>query len=287
MSILIPLVVLSLSAPAPTDRTAAPATVEAPTEPAELATAAESEAAAEPVEPAPALASPTGLFEAGGRAEGPPPPVATPKPPPDRPIRWRVDLGAGVGTTVMRDTAWRAFDDGRAATPLSLVLRADFRLGEGRVFLGGGAMFRRFASDGYVHGRLSTHARVRDPLLFLRMSVMAAEGVDVFVQAGGGPSVVDMSFSSSQAASQRAVVGMVDALAGAALYLPKKWLPRRGESRVTAGLELGAGYTWRGTVDVKPEVATTMDPIGTTGAALGDVAIRGFVWRLGLFVRFQ
>ena len=70
------------------------------------------------------------------------------------------------------------------------------------------------------------------------------------------------------------------------LYLPKRWLPRRGASRVTGGLELAAGYTWRKSVDVRPTLATDEDPIATQGTEFGDVAIRGFAWRLGVFVRF-
>ena len=113
------------------------------------------------------------------------------------------------------------------------------------------------------------------------------EGVDLFVQAGGGVSIVDFNVDSTQYAAQRALAGVVDGQGGAAIYLPKRWLRRRGASRVTGGLEFAAGYSWRSAIDVRPQISTDEDPIPTTGAPLGDLSLRGVQWRVGLFLRFQ
>jgi hypothetical protein len=226
-----------------------------------------------------------------------PPPVSDPEPPPqkrarektypDRPIKWRVDIAGHLGNNVFGDTAWRAFDDDRKAFHLGATIRGDFRLGDGRVFLGGGLSFQRFASYGNLFGVLSNDIRVREPTAFLRLSVVTLEGVDVFVQAGGGPSLAVLDLYSTQSAYQYSVGAVVDGLGGLALYLPKKWLPRRGASRVTGGLELGFGYSWRSKLGVRPTVTVEDDPINTAAANFGDLSLRGFAWRFGLFVRFQ
>ena len=56
----------------------------------------------------------------------------------------------------------------------------------------------------------------------------------------------------------------------------KSAIERRSRARVTGRLELGAGYTWRGDVTVRPDVNTDSDPIETDSASLGDVSPRGF-----------
>lgn len=279
-----------LAAPAPNDRSAPLVEVTPLEAPAEAAAPPESAPTPEPPPPA-ATSFP------------PPPPVTTPPPPddrpptasgrraaparPDRPIRWRVDLLGALGTTRIRDTAWRAYDDNRGAFQLSATVRADAPLGSGRVFLGGGATFRRFASYGRIHEVLTYNdVRVREPLAFARVAIRLVEGADIVAQAGGGVSIVDLTMGTTFVASQRTIAPLIDGLAGVNLYLPKRWLPRRGASRVTGGLELAAGYTWRKSVDVRPTLATDEDPIATQGTEFGDVAIRGFAWRLGVFVRF-
>jgi hypothetical protein len=252
------------------------------------------------------VAAPPPAVAPQGAAPPPPPPAGEPTSPPrrprtwpDRPIRWRVDIAGEMGTTVIADPAWRAFDVGnRQPLHFGASMRGDFRLGDGRVFFGGGASFRRFASFGGIYDATDESIVGRDLLAFLRLSVVTVEGLDVFFQAGGGPSFAtldlsssayytDDNFSGSSYAYQRAVMGMVDGQAGLALYLPKKWLPRRGASRVTAGLELAAGYTFRNKLHVRPELSTDSDPIPTHTSSFGDVAIRGFMWRFGLFIRFQ
>jgi hypothetical protein len=275
MSTLIPLVLL-LAPPTASDRAVDPVDIAAP--------------APTPAPPPPAAPAANGTIDPFATVQPQPytaPPPPPPKPAPtyvDRPIRWRVDVFGGVGGELHRDPAWRAFDRDRRVVNLNIGVRADFRLASGRVFLGGGLAFRRFATNGDLYGALPTNLLVRDPLAFLRLSVVAIEGLDVFVQAGGGPSVVRVEFSR---ANQRSVAALVDGMAGVALYLPKRWLPRRGSSRVTGGLELSAGYTYRSSVDVRPNYVTDEDPISTSSASFGDVAVRGFAWRFGLFIRFQ
>lgn len=300
MPTMISAVLLAALAPAATDRTAASVEVEAaPAAPVAAPVAAPAAPADDgPVDPwssattpspAPAAVPPPAAAATGVVPYGSPGPARAREraKPPDRPIRWRFDLLGAFGTTRIGDVAWRAFDFDRGALHVSGTARADFRLGDGRVFLGGGLTYRRFAGFGSAYGTLQTDAWVREPLAFLRASVVVVEGVDVVVQAGGGPSVVDLGFVSGEFADQREVVGMIDALGGVALYLPKRWLPRRDASRMALGLELGAGYTWRGELDVRPTPSTDSEPIPTTGAPLGDLAIRGVAWRLGLFLRFQ
>lgn len=267
--------ILLLIAPAPVDRDTALSEVEAPA-PATPEPTADEQASRAPIPPPRLAVDPTPM-------PAPPPPPA----PPARPIRWRVDLVADIGGTVLGDRAWRAFDDNHHTMLTGLSKRSDARLGRSRIFLGGGVAVRSLGSRGNLYDNPWTRARVREPLLFARLSGVVVEGLDLFVQVGGGPSVVDLEFSSTRSASQRAVVGMVDGQGGVAVYLPKQWLPRRGASRVTGGFELAAGYTWRSAVDVRPKLATDPEPIPTRGAALGDLSLRGVVWRLGLFVRFQ
>ena len=285
------LFVLSLfAAPATTDREVAPVEIGAPTEaPAETSPQPQPQPAPAPAnDPTEFSVAPPGV-PAAARApppDLPPPPAPTPKPP-DRPIRWRVDIVLSLGTGVLRDPAWRAFDSDRSVLQGGLTVRADSRLGNSRLFLGGGAMVRAFSAKGNPYGLFDTTLRVREPIVFARLSAVTVEGVDVFVQAGGGVSIVDLTWQSAASTSQRSIVGVADGLAGVALYLPKRWLARRGASRVTGGLELGAGYTWRSNVNVRPRVDTEPDPIMTESASLGDLSLRGFAWRLGLFVRFQ
>jgi hypothetical protein len=207
-------------------------------------------------------------------------------PPPDRPIRWRVDLGPELGFLHLRDPAWQAFDRGTRVFQLGATLRADVRLAGGRLFFGGGASLRRFSSGGGLHG-IATAITVREPLAFARLSVVAVEGVDVIVQAGAGASIVDLRLSSAVSAAQRSVVPRVDGQAGVALYFPKRWLPRRRAARVSVGVEMTAGYAWRGEVDVRPAVVTDDDPIAADTTSLGGLSLRGLTWRTGLFLRFQ
>jgi hypothetical protein len=288
-----------IAAPAGNEREVAPVEIGAPAAAPSEVVDPQLDAAPTPTPPesspaaAPAAASDPTLYWRTGPGVGPapmvvPPPVAPSRPVrPDRPIQWRVDILGAIGTVVFRDPADRAFDRDRSALQYGLTVRGDTRLGKGRVFLGGGATYRRFDASGAPYDSFSTRLRVREPIGFVRLSVMTVEGLDVFAQAGGGVSIVDVNFNSSMAAAQRSIAPVVDGMAGLTMYLLKRWLARRGASRMTGGLELGAGYTWRGDVTVRPRLDTPEDPIDTTSASFGDVALRGFAWRFGVFIRFQ
>jgi hypothetical protein len=208
---------------------------------------------------------------------------------PDRPIKYRLDLAFGAGTNHVRDSAHLAFDDNRNMPVLNAAFRADFRLAKSRVFLGGGAGYRRLWSEGAVHDDvLRTEVLLREPIVLLRLSVMAVEGVDPFVELSGGPSIIDVALDANNDADQRKVTGYFTGLGGVALYLPKKWLPRKGASRVSAGIETGLGYTFRPALQLDPTPDVDEDEsIGTSTAEYGDVAFRGLTWRLGLFVRLM
>jgi hypothetical protein len=81
------------------------------------------------------------------------------------------------------------------------------------------------------------------------------------------------------------VLPRVDGRAGLLLYLPKAWLPRKQASRVSAGLELGLGYAWRGQREVRPVLQQDSDPLRATTARWGELALHGLCWGVGAFLR--
>ena len=217
------------------------------------------------------------------------PPAPTPiPPPPARPIRWRLDLGVGGGGAVVGDLGYRAFSYNRNLLELSASSIFDFRLAEGRVFLGGGLAYQRASRSGDAYGsQLGADLRLHEPEVLGRVSVMTFEGLDAFGLVGVGPSFARVNAYSEQSATQRAVLPRVDGWGGLSLYLPKKLLPRRQASRITAGLQLAVGYTWRGTMEVQPVLDQGDDPLRATTSPWGDLSLHGFSWRAGLFVRLM
>src|SRR5688500_4824033 len=122
------------------------------------------------------------------------PPVVRAAPPPDRPIRWRFDLGVGGGTTFVPDPAFFAFTPASRQLPgFALQLRGDVRLAQGRFFLGGGLGYRRSARAGWIYDTaLDLEVVTHDPHALMRASFMAVEGVDIYAQGAVGPSIVLM-----------------------------------------------------------------------------------------------
>lgn len=232
-------------------------------------------------EPAPAESAPVTT----------PAPVVTPTPapPPEpRPIRWRLDLGVGGGGTVVGDLGYRAFSDNRRLNAVAVESVFDFRLAEGRVFLGGGLSYQYASRNGSAHGSLlDDYVSLHEPEVLGRVSVMAVEGIDVYGLVGVGPSFASLETYSLESALQDVVLPRVDGHAGLSLYLPKKWLPRKQASRITAGIQLGAGYTWRGKLEVQPSLVQGDDPLTATTSPWGDLSLHGFSWRAGLFVRLM
>lgn len=268
-------------APAPTaaesaSTTAAPATVD----PMDGST-----------EASPTGADPSWDATAPAPAATEPAPVAAPKPPPapvntPRPIRWRLDFELGGGMTLVGDRGYRAFAPSRALPEGHAGAVFDFRLAQGRVFVGGGLSYHRLERNGGIFGSdVNTSMILHEPLLMGRVSVMAVEGVDAFGQVGIGPSFVQTDFSSTETASQDHVIPRFDAHGGLSLYLPKKWLPRKKAARVSAGLQLGLGLTWRGGMEVEPALYQDDDPLDARVSPLGDLNLFGMSWRAALFLR--
>ena len=292
-------VLVALLAPAPVDAAEPPASPEASEPIAAPAEPAPTSDAVDTAEPTPSGAEP-GTPEASpapAAAENPfavPPPTAvapTPAPippPPPRPIRWRLDLSIGGGGTVVRDPGVRAFAENRHVPEVGVSAVFDFRLAESRFFLGGGLGYQHVTLRDAAYGsQLTTRLFLDEPQLLGRVSFMAVEGVDAFARVGVGPSFASSRFQSEafEDAEQRKVLPRVDARAGLRLYLPKAWLPRRQAARVTAGIELGLGYAWRGQLGLRPPRVTADDALPSSTAQWGALSLHGLSWGVGLFVR--
>lgn len=217
-----------------------------------------------------------------------PPATATPAPPPPpvvRPIRWRLDFGLGAGSTLVGDLGYRAFAPRRHLPEGSVTVMADFRLAESRLFLGGGLAYQRLGRTHSVYDQIYTDLSIHEPEVLGRVSVRLVEGLDVYGRLGVGPSIVDLGLNSQQNSSQRAIIPRVDGQGGLSLYLPRAWLRRKQAARLSAGLNLGLGYTWRGKFEVRPEVVTDDEPLRTTSTPLGDLSLHGVSFRIGVFLR--
>lgn len=243
----------------------------------------------------PAVASP--LDAPPPRVTATPPPTPIPPPPP-RPIRWRADVGLGLGSTVvLKDRGYLAFSNDRNLMAVDVSTVLDFRLAEGRFFVGGGVAYQLARSTFAAYDTaLYDTVVIHEPRVLGRASFMLVEGADVFARAGVGPSIAlldlesnDYDFNDDSGGyhygTQRTVLPRVDGQAGLSLYLPKQWLRRKQAARLTAGVELSLGYTWRGTVDVRPELQREDDAIDTTAPRFGELSLHGLAWGLGLFVR--
>jgi hypothetical protein len=225
------------------------------------------------------------------------PPPTTPVPTkthtyPELPIRWRLDIGAAGGSTFITDRGFFAFTPGRRhLVGFTLDVRADVPIGQGRLFLGGGLTYRRSGrADGIFEDALTTDLIVHDPMALGRVSLNPTDGVDFYAQLAAGPSIALVTTGTPEGlrtASQRRITGVGEAFGGMTLYLPKRLLPRKGSGRITGGLDLGLGYSFRGKIDIAPELDTPDDAISTTSVDLGDLALRGLVWRAGFFIRFM
>jgi hypothetical protein len=286
---------IALLAPAPAETASA-----APPEPDPALTEAATDGEPEP-EPGPEAAEPTAA-EPTAPTPAPtpspfdmPPPTAVaafPKPtpappPPPRPIRWRLDFGVNVGSTIVSDPGLRAFAERRNLLETGVSTLFDFRLAEGRFFVGGGVAYQHVGRQGDAHGQVNTDLQLHEPQVLGRATFMVVEGVDVFARAGVGPSFVRASYDSDgfESTRQRDVLPRVDGRAGLLLYLPKAWLPRKQASRVSAGLELGLGYAWRGKLEVRPVLQQDSDPLRATTARWGELSLHGLCWGVGAFLR--
>jgi hypothetical protein len=292
---ILPLLV-TLLAPAPAEPAPPPADEAAPAAEASAEAEPAAEAGSEAAAPAPDPQV-TDPFDAPPPTAVPPTTIAPIPPPPPRPIRWRLDVGLGIGATVVADRGYRAFAPNRSLVHVEPSAIFDFRLADGRFFLGGGVAYGFARRMGSAHeGALGTYLRLHEPRVVGRASVMTVEGIDLFARVGVGPSIVDLELDSTssnydydsgtwQTATQRVVLPRVDGQAGLSLYVPKRWLPRKEASRVGAGLELSAGYAWRGKVEVQPALDRTDDPLRVIPTSFGALSLHGLSWGVGLFVR--
>jgi hypothetical protein len=122
---------------------------------------------------------------------------------------------------------------------------------------------------------------------FMRFAYVPFEGLDIYAMAGVGPSFIDYVVLQADDARGKQVALAVDGMAGAMLYLPKRWMPGRGASRITVGLDLGLGYTFRSKVSIEPEIELDDEPLPHDFPDLGDLRASSMTWRAGLFVRFM
>lgn len=257
-----------------------------PTPEGEPASEADAPAAA-PTSPAPAAENPFVVPPTTTAVVPTPTPTPIPPPPP-RPIRWRLDFGVNLGSTVVGDPGLRAFAERRNLLETGVSTLFDFRLAEGRFFVGGGVAYQHVGREGDAYGsQLGTSLQIHEPQVLGRASFMAVEGIDAFARVGVGPSIATASFDSDghESARQRDVIPRVDARAGLSLYLPKQWLPRKQASRISAGLELGLGYSWRGKLEIQPTLEQGSEPLRATTARWGELSLQGLVWGAGLFLR--
>lgn len=258
-----------------------------------------SEAASEATEP-PSVRDPFDAPAPTVVAPTPPPPTPIP-PPPARPIRWRLDIAPGIGATIVKDLGFRALSWNRSLLDVDVSTIFDFRLAESRFFVGGGLAYAFARRSGYAYdGALIPWLELHEPRVLGRAGFMVVEGVDVFARVGVGPSIVRLDFDSSygdwedyenpsygyhRGEQGLAVLPRLDGQAGLSLYLPKRWLPRKQASRVTAGLELGLGYVWRGKLAARPTLERGDDTIRVTPANWGELSLHGLAWSARLFVR--
>lgn len=218
--------------------------------------------------------------------------AAAPAPAPARPIRWRLDASLGVAATRVTDDGFTGLSDRPSLLAAAPMLRLDWRVRpRGHLFLGGGVLYRGTRrSASVLAGAVHTQLRLNETLAFGRVSMMAIEGLDVFVDVGVGPSFarVDVASSGSNIHGEtRDVLFAAEAAAGVSLYLPKAWLPRKQAGRATGGLSASLGYTLREPLRVDPALDREEDAIAIDALPWGDVSMRGLSWRFGVFVRFM
>ncbi len=281
------------SAPASEPGAEVPASAEAPAPGAEAAPEAlpslgpsafdevSAEEASPPEEEA-SDAAPEAAVETEAAPKLPPSPVW-----PDIPVRWRVEfmIGAGTSSFYGRDYTFFDDDDRRMVNPV-VELRADAKLA-GPFYLGGGFGYRFGESSASPFGDGQSSLKLHEPRGFMRFSYEPVQGVDVYGDLALGLAVVDYVVELDTRSEERRYAFVGDALVGTALSLPKRWLPRRGSSRTTVGLDFGIGYSYRSPVEIQPSFELDDEPISTDFSSFGKLSLHGLTWRLGVFVRFM
>lgn len=213
---------------------------------------------------------------------------------PEIPIKWRAELGVAAASNIGTHPTYLVADENGRSLAVEVSARGDARLGKSRFFLGGTLAYRQVTPNwggGPLGGLDSYQSLSREPKAGLRASFMAVEGVDVLVQVQGGVSVLRSElrvFDGSNTDSKQVdVLPLVEPGAGVLLYLPKKWLPRRGSSRVTVGLELAASYAWRGPARLQPKLEQADDDIPAQPVSFGTMRTSGVNLQAAFVLRFM
>ncbi|TPV92449.1 MAG: hypothetical protein B7733_25800 [Myxococcales bacterium FL481] len=218
---------------------------------------------------------------------------------PQRPVRYRLDVALHGASVWVQDSAHNAFHHQSQRLMPQLAIRGDRPVSGDRLFVGATLSYRASSTTGFLVDE-STELRLREPMAGARASFRLFDGLDVYGQLAAGPSIVDIvvGYGSVVIAeedrppgalhgTQRQVALTADGQAGLTLYLPKKWMPRKGSSRVSIGFDLAGGYQFRNAVAVDPQVDGSSDDIEIEATNFGDIAVRGAMVSFGLFGRFQ
>lgn len=223
-----------------------------------------------------------------------------------REIKWRFDLGVGGGSYSPLDKSYGVFSGGMASVGrLDIDAGLSFPIGQSGLYLGGRLGYRMFEGEEYgVHGlSLPTYTQ-QEINLGARLGFAILDAVEPYVELAGGPTLwrgssdeetvglggAEDSFGGGDSlvglTLQDRTLGFVKGVAGVQLYLPRKWLPRKEGSRVTAGIDLNVGYVWRPSFDLTlVDQEPTEGAIATTLPTFGSVNASAVMWSAGLFLR--
>lgn len=227
--------------------------------------------------------------------------------------KWRLDFAVGGGQSFIYDDTFRYFNDygdvdaGQWWSRINL----GFAIGdEGRVSLGPALGWERSSSHSYGYeldanwgGEYYDSASLQfdDLSLGLRANLVLVEGIDFFADLRGGLVLGQawLPFSPPVRVENHDFVrGMGSLGLGFSLYLPRRWLPRKGAAHVDVGIDIEAVYKVRGNVDFRYlRVERDEDELREPGASateiptqlpeLGTLQPSALSWRTGLFIRFM
>ncbi len=221
-------------------------------------------------------------------------------------IKWRFDLGVGGGSYSPLDESYGVFSGGMASVGrLDIDAGLSFPIGESGLYLGGRVGYRMFEGEQYgAHGSWLPTYTQQEINIGARLGFAVLDAVEPYVELAGGPTLWrastdaeamdlggdDDGFGGDDGLAGLTLadrtLGFVKGVAGVQLYLPRKWLPRKEGSRVTAGIDLNVGYVWRPSFDLTMvNKEPTEGAIETTLPTFGSVNASAITWSAGLFLR--